>query len=140
MNRNLEFIAVVIAGSLALAACGSGQSEAAGATGVRLVSPADAAAIATQSPDGLVILDIRTPEEFNSGHLQGATLLDFYEPDFAERLAELETDVPYLLYCRSGNRSGQTAELMTDLGFTDVAEVGGGIVAWEASGLALVAP
>jgi len=54
-------------------------------------------------------------------------------------MAELETDVPYLLYCRSGNRSGQTVELMTDLGFTDVAEVDGGIVAWEASGLALLA-
>ena len=50
-------------------------------------------------------------------------------------IPEVDPDVPYVLYCRSGNRSGQTLSLMDQLGFTDVVEVGGGIQAWEAAGL-----
>ena len=52
-------------------------------------------------------------------------------------LAELDPDVPYLLYCRSGNRSGQTRALMEQLGFSDVADVDGGVIAWADSGLPL---
>ncbi len=65
-------------------------------------------------------------------------MIDFYRDDFADQLAELDKDVPYVVYCRSGNRSGQATSLMADLGFTDVAEVDGGIVAWANSGQALV--
>ncbi|MGB5759910.1 MAG: rhodanese-like domain-containing protein [Acidimicrobiales bacterium] len=106
--------------------------------GVRLVSPSEGAAIQAESPQDLVILDVRTPEEFGQGHLQGAVVLDFYEPDFEDLLGQLDPDVPYLLYCQSGNRSGQTAAIMDRLGFSDVAAVDGGIVAWEADGLPVV--
>jgi rhodanese-related sulfurtransferase len=103
--------------------------------GVRVVGAADGAAILEDPPPDLMVLDVRTPEEFEEGHLAGATLLDFYAPDFADRLAELDPDRPYLLYCRSGNRSGQARQMMIDLGFTDVADVDGGIVAWTGAGL-----
>lgn len=109
------------------------------APGVRLVSAADGAAIQTDPPEDLVILDVRTPEEFAEGHIEGAVMIDFYRDDFADQLAELDPDVPYLLYCRSGNRSGQTAVLLEDLGFTDVADVDGGVVGWLDAGLPLVA-
>lgn len=120
----------------------TGGSEAGGdnVAGIRLVSATDGAAIAENPPDDLVVLDVRTPEEFAEGHLEGAVMLDFYEADFAERLAELDPDVPYLLYCRSGNRSGQTATLMADLGFNDVADVDGGILAWNEAELPTVTP
>ncbi len=131
---------------LALAGCSSSpesssdaESPSAGAsTGIRLVSPSDAAAIEADPPADLVVLDVRTPEEFAEGHLEGAVLVDFYDADFAEQLAELDPEVPYLLYCRSGNRSGQTTALMADLGFTDVADIDGGILAWEQEGLPTV--
>lgn len=106
--------------------------------GIRLVTAEDGAAIQSNPPEGLVVLDVRTLEEFNEGHLEGATMLDFYRPDFAIELAKLDPDVPYLLYCRSGNRSGQTAEFMRELGFADVADVQGGILAWNESGLETV--
>ena len=109
------------------------------AAGIRLVSAADGAAIQADPPDNLVVLDVRTPEEFDEAHIDGAVLVDFYDPDFAEQLAELDPDVPYLLYCRSGNRSGQTAAIMEQLGFIDVADVDGGIVAWGEAGLPLAA-
>ncbi len=103
--------------------------------GVRVVSVEEAAAIAENPPSDLVVLDVRTAEEFAEGHLEGAMMIDFYADDFADQLAALDPSVPYLLYCRSGNRSDQAAAMMSDLGFVDVADVDGGIAAWTANGL-----
>lgn len=116
----------------------STESTEADSAGIRLVSASEGAAIQADPPDDLVILDVRTPEEFDEGHLEGAVMLDFYEADFADQLAELDPEVPYLLYCRSGSRSGQTTAIMDDLGFADVADIDGGIVAWSGAGLDLV--
>ena len=110
---------------------------AASAAGIRLVSASEGAAIQADPPDDLVVLDVRTPEEFDEAHIEGAVLVDFYDPDFVQQLGELDPDVPYLLYCRSGNRSGQTTAIMEQLGFVDVADVDGGIVAWGDAGLPL---
>ena len=107
--------------------------------GLRLVS-ADDAATALASRTDLVLLDVRTPEEFADGHVDGATLIDFYGADFADQLAELDRDASYVVYCRSGNRSGQTVDLMQQLGFTDVQDVEGGVLAWADAGLSLIAP
>jgi rhodanese-related sulfurtransferase len=126
---------ILASGLLTMAACGSDGGQA---SGVRQVSAADGAAIAGDPPDDLVILDVRTAEEFAEVRVEGATMLDFYRDDFAEQLAELDRDVPYLLYCRSGNRSGQARELMSSLGFTDVAEVEGGMISWTGESLPTV--
>jgi rhodanese-related sulfurtransferase len=107
-------------------------------TGVETVPAPDAAAIIESDPDDLVVLDVRTPEEYAAGHLEGATLIDFYEPGFAEQIAALDPGVPYVVYCRSGNRSGETTALMDELGFASVADVDGGILAWDAAGLPVV--
>ncbi|NOX29953.1 MAG: redoxin family protein, partial [Actinobacteria bacterium] len=108
------------------------------AAGIRLVTANDGAQIQENPPANLVILDVRTPEEFEAGHLEGAILVDFYDDDFADQLAELDPDVPYLVYCRSGNRSGQTTPILASLGFDDVADIDGGIVAWTDAGLPVV--
>ncbi|MFW2381066.1 MAG: rhodanese-like domain-containing protein [Acidimicrobiales bacterium] len=110
------------------------------ADGVRTVAPNVGAALQASPPPDLVVLDVRTPEEFSEVHLEGATLVDFYDEDFADQLAALDPDVPYLVYCRSGNRSGQATALMQDLGFADVANVDGGITAWVDAGLPVVRP
>ena len=100
-----------------------------------LVEPATAAALAQD--DSITVIDVRTPEEYADGHIEGATLIDFYEPTFAEQLAELERDGTYLLYCRSGNRSGQAASIMDELGFDQVYDMRGGVVAYGSAGLPL---
>lgn len=123
----------------ALAATTSDEN-AAGTTntpGVRLVNAQDAAALHTDPPADLVVLDVRTPEEFAEGHLDRAVLIDFYGPSFADEIAGLDPTVPYLIYCRSGNRSGQTTELMRQLNFTDVTEIDGGILSWQDAALPL---
>jgi rhodanese-related sulfurtransferase len=102
------------------------------------ISPQDASSIVASPPAGLVVLDVRTPEEYAEGHLDGAVLVDFYDSDFADQLGQLDPEVPYLVYCRSGNRSGQTLTLMEQLGFGSASDVDGGIVAWQSAGLPVV--
>lgn len=155
MTITRGFIAGVAGVSLLLASCGNddpataegtetaaeteAEAEVAGAaaeiSGISTISVDAAAAITDNPPDDLVVLDVRTPEEFAEGHLEGAVLVDFYAADFAEQLAALDTDVPYLVYCRSGNRSGQALGVMEQLGFTSAVDVDGGIVAWTGAGL-----
>ena len=123
-------IIILAALTAVMSACGGGSD-----TGVRSVSADDAFETVFESPpEGLIVLDVRTQEEFEGRRLPDATMIDFYAPDFQERIADLDRDAPYLLYCRSGNRSGQTAELMKELGFTDVRDVEGGIVSWLDNG------
>lgn len=135
MRKTTVVLSLLVA-SLFAVACGSSSEQT--STGIRVVSPSDASSIQNEPPEGLVVLDVRTPEEFAEGHLEGATMIDFYSPDFRDRLAELDPDQPYLIYCRSGNRSGQTRAILEELEFGDVADVDGGIVAWQAKGLPVV--
>ncbi|MCB9816901.1 rhodanese-like domain-containing protein [Candidatus Nomurabacteria bacterium] len=88
--------------------------------------------------DAVVLLDIRTPEEYDGGHIEGAANIDFYAADFDTQLAKLDRDVSYAIYCRSGNRTGQTLSKMRKLGFTNVVDLTGGIVTWEQAGKELV--
>jgi rhodanese-related sulfurtransferase len=138
-----RFLVAGVAGaSLLLAACGGDDpassptsSAVADVAGIATVSVENAAAIAASPPADLVVLDVRTPEEFAAGHLDGAVQVDFYDEDFTEQLAALDPDVPYLVYCQSGNRSGQTLGIMDELGFSSAVDVDGGIVAWQGAGL-----
>ena len=86
-----------------------------------------------------VVIDVRRPEEYAAGHLEAAALqLDYYAPDFKERLGKLDKGAPYLIYCRSGHRSGLALGIMKELGFTDIHDIEGGITAWTAAGLPVV--
>ncbi|MDH3294688.1 MAG: rhodanese-like domain-containing protein [Acidimicrobiia bacterium] len=131
-----SIVVFVVSSAVLLVACGGSTDTASPADGgIRVVSPGAAAEMLEQQTDELVVIDVRTPEEFAEGHLDGAIQIDFYSEDFTDSLAKLDRDRPYVIYCRSGSRSGQTREIMADLGFIDVADIEGGIVAWEGSGL-----
>ena len=86
------------------------------------------------------LLDLRTPEEFATGHLKNATLMNFYDADFRERLLTMNRHQPTILYCRSGNRSGQALEIMRELGFRNVYDMQGGIMAWQRAGYLVLQP
>lgn len=105
----------------------------------RLLDPAAAVEIMRQNKDNpaFVILDVRTEQEFRQGHIEGAALLDYYAPDFRERFAELDRDATIFMYCRSGNRSSHVLKMADDLGFRDVYDLRGGILAWREAGLPL---
>lgn len=83
------------------------------------------------SVPGVVVLDVRTPEETAQGKIQGAIELDFRSPDFAAEVAKLDPEKTYLVYCRSGNRSGKACHLMAEKGFKNLFNLSGGYLAWN---------
>lgn len=81
------------------------------------------------------LIDLRTPGELEStGIIPWAQNINFYEADFRESLSGLDKNAQYLIYCQSGNRSGQSLEIMKELWFTNVQELQGWINTWFASG------
>jgi rhodanese-related sulfurtransferase len=85
-----------------------------------------------------ILLDVRTPAEVAEGVIEGAVVIDFFDADFAKKVAELEKDKPVLVYCRSGARSGKAMKVMQEAGFSDVTNLSGGILAWMRSGKPVV--
>jgi phage shock protein E len=128
MMRRL--LVLVLALSVLVAACSSDTTT----QSIELVAPADAAQVIADAPEGLVVLDIRTPDEFNAARLADAMMVDFYADDFAAQLDTLDKDVPYVIYCNSGNRSSEAVKTMEDLGFVEVYEIDGGIANWYDQG------
>lgn len=88
--------------------------------------------------DSTVILDVRTAEEFATGHLEGAELHDFSGGQLAADAPNLDKTKEYLVYCRSGNRSAQATSLLKSKGFTDVTDLGAMESAASATGLEIV--
>ena len=74
----------------------------------------------------LTVLDLRTPAEYAAGHLDGARLIDYTSPHFAEDLARLDRERPYLVHCASGRRSTAALETFRQLGFKHVIHLDGG--------------
>lgn len=81
-----------------------------------------------------VVIDVRTPEEYASGHLAGAVNINLQAPTFGSEVAELDPDDSYVVYCKSGNRSAQAVALMQAEGL-DVQDAGGIAQAERATGL-----
>ena len=78
-----------------------------------------------------IILDVRTPEEYDLGHILSAQLLDIRNPQgFMEGIAQLDTSKTYYVYCRSGARSAQACQLLKQQGITDCYNLLGGILNW----------
>lgn len=115
--RPIAVLAMALGFTLGLAGCGSEPTE---------------------FPEGTVLIDVRTPQEFADGHLQDALNIDIQSPDFAAQLSELPTDGSYFVYCRSGNRSAQAISQMKQRGFTTLIDGGGLNAASRATGIDVV--
>jgi rhodanese-related sulfurtransferase len=84
------------------------------------------------------LVDVRTLGEYNSGHIQNALLIDFYNPEFYNEMNDtLDKEKPVYVYCRSGNRSGKAANELEKLGFSKIIDLDGGINSWTRQGLSL---
>ncbi len=80
---------------------------------------------------GIVLIDVRTPEEIAEGKIEGAMELNYYDDNFGEELGKLDKDKIYLIYCRSGNRSGKACKLMQEQGFSNLYNLEGGYLEWS---------
>jgi rhodanese-related sulfurtransferase len=128
--------ATVLCLVLVTAACGGDDDVAqpAVAETVAEVTTETAAQPAAES----ILIDVRDVEEFASGHLPEAVNIPFNDGTLAARIADLDPNASYRVYCRSGNRSGQAVALMLDAGFTNVVDLGGLEAAVASTGLELV--
>ena len=82
--------------------------------------------------EGAFILDVRRLDEWEQGHIPGATLITLDE--LGSRLDEVPRDQPVVVVCRSGNRSAQGRDILFDAGFTKVTSMDGGMNSWQAMG------
>jgi rhodanese-related sulfurtransferase len=130
--RSFSSAAVVLAVTLVLAA------GVPAASAVKNLSVEQARELLEKQGGKLVVLDVRTPGEFDAGHLKGATNVNVMAPDFESRVSTLDRGKEYLVYCRTGNRSERAVQTLTRLGFTKLHHMTEGIVGWQAKRLPLV--
>jgi rhodanese-related sulfurtransferase len=78
-----------------------------------------------------VILDVRTPEEYNLGNIKNSINIDYNASDFTEKLSALDKNKTYMVYCRSGARSSKAIEIMKTNGFHYLMHIDGGYLAWQ---------
>ncbi|MEY5001212.1 MAG: hypothetical protein RLZZ211_1248 [Bacteroidota bacterium] len=78
-----------------------------------------------------IVIDVRTPAEWQQGVISGADLfIDYNSPTFKQQLAKLDKSKTYIVYCRSGGRSAGASQVMVDSGFKNVINMQGGISSW----------
>lgn len=77
------------------------------------------------------IVDIRTPEEFAEGHIEGAVNINLFDNHFLDQISQFDKSKPIFLYCRSGNRTSSASKKIADLGFEQVYDLQGGILNWQ---------
>jgi rhodanese-related sulfurtransferase len=87
---------------------------------------------------GVTTIDVRTPEEFAAGHIEGAVNYNVEGPDFSAQIAALDPAGTYAVYCRSGNRSQVAVSAMAQAGIPGIYELESGIVGWDEAGLPTV--
>lgn len=84
------------------------------------------------------LVDVRTPEEYIDGYIEGFQNIDFLADSFQEDIEKLDKTKPVIVYCKSGNRSGKSSKLMLEKGFTKIYDLEGGITMWQAEGNAVL--
>jgi len=83
------------------------------------------------------VIDVRTPKEFQKGHLKNAQNIHLYDQDFAQRIDKLDKKQPVYVYCKAGGRSAEAVEIMQNHGFENIIELQGGTDSWSETGLPL---
>jgi len=104
------------------------------------ILPKDALEVikANKENPNFTLIDIRTPEEYLSGHIEGAVNINYHDEEFVENLDKLDKNKTYLIYCRTGRRTADTFNVMKKLKFKKVYRIQGEIVRWKAEGLPII--
>ncbi|WP_298363348.1 rhodanese-like domain-containing protein [uncultured Lutibacter sp.] len=84
------------------------------------------------------LIDIRTPREFEQGHIAGAININLYDKSFLEQIAKYDVSKPIFIYCRSGSRTSSASKKIANLGFTQIYDLQGGISNWYRNKLTIV--
>lgn len=136
----------VVAAALMLNSCGETgadnavKQEPVVQTTATEVINVDAKTFSEVIKNGGVILDVRTPEEVAGGHIENASIIDFYDENFKEKAGMIQADKEVYVYCFSGGRSGEAAKFLLEKGHPKVYNLIGGTRAWKSSGLPMTNP
>ena len=90
------------------------------------------------SANEVLLVDVRTPREFNSGHIENAININFLSAEFEKEIQKLDSTKTLVIYCRSGNRSSKSTSKFVKAGFKQFYDLKGGVLNWEKTGLKLV--
>ncbi|MDB6150764.1 MAG: hypothetical protein JWQ44_2212 [Chthoniobacter sp.] len=123
----------VLLGSIAMAADEAKPATTAAAKPPQNVTPEAAEKLLKDNPK-IIVLDVRTSEEFKAGHIPGAKNLDFQAPDFAQKVAALDEKQTYLVHCAAGGRSAQAVDLMDGRKLPNLYHLNEGFKAWQKAG------
>lgn len=137
MNKFLCVATALVACSGTMTATAAPE-DFASVEAIRSMSVQEVHARLAQREDNRLLLDVRTPEEFASGHIAGA--LNIPVDDLPVRLEEIAgyRSAPVIVYCRSGRRSLVASQILVKAGFRDVTNMTGGVLDWSAAGFPLV--
>jgi len=84
------------------------------------------------------VLDVRTREEYDQGHMADAQQIDFYKSDFRQQLEKLDKNKPVFVYCAAGGRSSSASGMLAEMGFKQVYDLKGGLNAWKKAGKPII--
>jgi rhodanese-related sulfurtransferase len=121
-------VLAIVGGAAGYVFFGSPSSQANAAASFKTITPLEAKSLIETRTD-LVLVDVRSPEEFQGGSLPGATLIPFW--DFAKGRFDLPKDKPILLICAVGGRSLACGQLLASKGYREVYNLKGGLDAWQ---------
>lgn len=123
MKNNLKFFSLPFFVAMIMVACNTSNNVL------------DVAQFEQKLEDpNVVLIDVRTPQEFAQGHIEGALNIDFYGDNFENDIHAINQSKTILVYCKSGNRSGKAANILAKNNFKSVYDLSGGISNWMASG------
>jgi rhodanese-related sulfurtransferase len=148
MKTALYLIMVMLAGFVfasqveSQAPAGKSTDAAGRTTVIKAFDPKDAQQVILENKGNpnFVLIDIRTPEEFESGHIAGAININYHTDAFIADLDKLDKSKTYMIYCRTGRRVSDTVGIMVRLGFPTIYRINGDINRWKSQGLPVVKP
>jgi rhodanese-related sulfurtransferase len=85
-----------------------------------------------------VVVDVRTPDEYSEGHIEGAVNVNYFDSNFSEQISKFEKTKPIFVYCRSGKRSTSAASKLIELGYNQVYNLEGGILNWASNNFQII--
>jgi len=121
---------------LAFYSCSQNPANSKTETIIKDISPSEAYQLIQKNADNddFLIIDVRTPAEYNEGHIKKAININFYNDDFRASLEELNKFKTYLIYCKMGGRSGNALAIMEELKFKRVYNLSSGLSGWKSEG------
>lgn len=136
MKKRIVWILFVMM-TITLAACGGGSADTAVSEDIDVTALGDNIDVQTvaaiKDRDDVIVIDVREQWEYDEGHIPNVTHIPMDE--ISSRLSEIPTDKEVVVTCRSGNRSGQVADFLRQQGYTNIHNMTGEILDWQAAGL-----